>query len=118
MNVERELLALEQEFLDPSTRRSRSRLDQLLHESFTEVGVSGRFWTRESIIAALLDEQHTGELPQHPIENYRISMLHPDGTIVLAEWQRAGVLRSTIWVLTTTGWQARYHQGTRAIDKP
>jgi hypothetical protein len=91
MDTGRELFELEHELLEPTTRHSRPRLEQLLHESFIEVGVSGQFWTRTSIIDALLAEATTSPIAAAPVEEFRVSPLHSDGTLMLAQWSRAGV---------------------------
>lgn len=41
------LLPLEHAHLTPGTRSSRAALESLLHEPFTEIGASGRRYTRD-----------------------------------------------------------------------
>ena len=40
----------ERRLLEPETRRDPSALEDLLHESFREIGRSGRLWTRDELI--------------------------------------------------------------------
>lgn len=50
------LSGLEAELHQPMVRRNGARIRMLLHPDFEEVGRSGRLYTREAIVAALLDE--------------------------------------------------------------
>jgi ribonuclease HI len=109
MSLRDELFRLEHELLLPATRLSTGRLDALLHDDFIEVGRSGRLWTKESCIAALLAET---DHPTTEITSFEVTPLHADETVILAQWTMPGVRRSSIWVRTSTGWQMRYHQGT------
>ena len=43
------LLPLEHAHLTPGVRSSRAALEALLHESFTEIGASGRLDTRDAL---------------------------------------------------------------------
>jgi len=49
------VVELELALLTTSVRRSRTQLEGLLDPEFREVGASGRLWTREEIIADLVD---------------------------------------------------------------
>ncbi len=48
------LQKLEKDLHQPETRRSKSRLEALLHPSFIEIGLSGREFPRQDVI----DELH------------------------------------------------------------
>jgi hypothetical protein len=50
------LFHLEQQLLQPSTRRDATALTSLLAEDFREFGSSGRVYTRQQIIDALATE--------------------------------------------------------------
>jgi hypothetical protein len=56
-----ELQALEVELHHPGVRCSRSRLEQLLHPDFHEVGRSGRPYDRETVI------EYLASVEAHPL---------------------------------------------------
>jgi ribonuclease HI len=113
MSVQDELFELEQELLQPGTRHNAARLDALLHDDFMEVGKSGRLWTKETCIAALLAET---DHPTTEITSFEVAPLDTTQTVMLARWTMPGVRRSSIWVLTDSGWRMRYHQGTFSTE--
>lgn len=114
------LRALELELHHPGVRCSRTRLEQLLHPQFHEVGRSGRRYDRETVIrwlatatppAAVESEGFTlAELaPGVALLGYRSAQRRADGATELA------AERSSLWVHEPgAGWQLRYHQGTPA----
>lgn len=112
-----ELRELEVELHRPTTRGSRKRLEQLLHPDFTEVGRSGRCYTRDAIIGQLLAE---GERPDvwsgefnalslgqsTALLSYRSAHVGPGGELVNR------TRRASVWSRSAAGWQMVYHQGT------
>lgn len=113
------LSALEAELHHPGTLCTRQRLEQLLHPEFNEVGRSGRPYTRQFVIDALLGNSlNRNVLPSdHALSKlaegcmlltYRTVQLAGDGA------HEFPALRMSIWVSTNAGWQLRYHQGTAA----
>lgn len=113
------LEALESELHHPGTRATRERLEALLHPQFTEVGRSGRRYTRETVIAHLLAQaaqpdvmawnHHAKALgPGVALLTYESAHRHSDGSLSLA------ALRSSVWLQTQAGWQLVHHQGTPA----
>ncbi|MGM3277108.1 DUF4440 domain-containing protein [Ralstonia sp. 24A2] len=105
--------------LQQTERLSESRLSELLHIEFEEIGVSGRKYTREEIIPAIpsraasavsieSDEFTLANLgPDVALLTYRSALRHGDGTLSRHS------LRSSLWVRSRTGlWQIRFHQGT------
>lgn len=102
--------ALEREFLRPETRADMGRIAVLLHPDFTEIGRSGRIWTRDAMMMALVDQ------PEGPTE---LELLGADrlgeGAVLLTyrSYARAGTtLRSSLWVHDGAQWRLRFHQGT------
>ncbi|MEQ4519444.1 ribonuclease HI family protein [Pseudarthrobacter sp. B907] len=102
--------ALERELLLPETRSDLGRTGVLLHPDFTEVGSSGRLWTRDEMMMALEDD------PGVPAE---LELLSADrigeGAVLLTyrSHTRTGTaLRSSLWVLDGAQWRLRFHQGT------
>jgi len=113
------LAALEAEVHHPGAICTRERLEQLLHPQFHEVGRSGRPYTREFVIDALLGNSlNRNVLPTDYLASaltdgsalltYRTVQLAADGT------HEFPAMRMSIWLNTKAGWQLRYHQGTPA----
>lgn len=48
--------ALERELLRPETRADIGRTGVLLHPDFTEIGSSGRMWTRDAVMMSLAEQ--------------------------------------------------------------
>jgi ribonuclease HI len=101
---------LERELLRPDTRADIGRTGVLLHPEFTEIGTSGRLWTRDSMMMAL------EESPGGGAELDVISADRVGAEAVLLTYRSKGrtgsSLRSSLWVLDGTQWRLRFHQGT------
>jgi ribonuclease HI len=102
--------ALERELLTPEVRADMGRTGVLLHREFTEIGSSGRIWTRDAIMTEL--EENPGQ--QTELELLAAERICP--TAVLLTYRghsRSGTtLRSSLWVLDGAQWRIRFHQGT------
>lgn len=113
-----ELEKLERELHSAATRQSASRLNELLHPEFREIGRSGRKYSRETILDRLTD----AEPPRVHAEKFRRFDLNPGVALVTYKsahvdaagdlWRHS--LRSSIWVRGEEGWQMVFHQGTPA----
>jgi hypothetical protein len=106
-------IAGELRLLDPAVRSSADRIAQLLHPEFTEIGASGRLYTRPEIIAHLVEEPRES---QEPIEvtDMAARLLAP-GVVHLTYATRKGdrrARRSSLWCSTDDGWRLYFHQGT------
>ena len=102
--------SLERELLLPETRADLGRTAVLLHPDFTEIGSSGRIWTRDAMMMALEDN------PGGPSE---LELLGADRlgekTVLLtyrSHTREGSALRSSLWVLDGAQWRLRFHQGT------
>lgn len=102
--------ALERELLRPDVRSDIGRTGVLLHPEFTEIGSSGRIWTRDAMMMSL------EESPGGPTELEVISADRIGADAILLTYRshsRAGAdLRSSLWVLDGGQWRLRFHQGT------
>ncbi len=102
--------ALERELLRPETRADMGRTGVLLHPDFTEIGSSGRIWTRDAMMMAL------EEGPGAPAELELLGAERVgEGTVLLTyrSYTRTGTsLRSSLWVHDGAQWRLRFHQGT------
>lgn len=118
-NLLAEIQALEVELHHPGVRCNASRLQELLHEDFHEVGRSGRSYDRPTIVRFLGKQEAS---PSVVSDNFKLSCLAPD--IVLLTYRSAHqmpsgalenqTLRSSVWVAVGGTWKLRYHQGTPA----
>ena len=102
--------ALERELLLPETRSDLGRTGVLLHPDFTEIGSSGRLWTRDEMMMALEDD------PGVATELELLAADRIGEAAVLLTYRshtRVGTaLRSSLWVLDGLQWRLRFHQGT------
>lgn len=100
------------------TRFDREWMDRVLHPEFSEVGRSGRTYSRAEIIAA-----SSGHLEvELPLERYRMQLIDEDVALVryvsrqTMDGEARPAERSSMWVNTNDGWQLRFHQGTPLPD--
>ncbi|MDN4642487.1 ribonuclease HI family protein [Arthrobacter sp. PsM3] len=102
--------SLERELLLPETRGDFGRTGVLLHPDFTEIGTSGRIWTRDAVMMSL------EETPGGPTELEMLGADRLDAQTVLLTYRshtRSGsALRSSLWVHDGAQWRLRFHQGT------
>jgi hypothetical protein len=109
--------SLEKELHKGETRRNRKRMETLLHPDFVEFGRSGIRYSPADVLEA---SGPNSALPA--IHSEHLQMIHLAEGIVLLTYVSSHLdsdgnttrrtLRSSIWVLTETGWQLRFHQGT------
>ena len=111
------LRRLEMELLDPTTRRDRDKVGELLADEFVEVGSSGKRHDKGAVIPALSAEdgaapvRHVNDLRVMPVTagvalvTYRARRTYPDGTVTHS-------LRSSLWRRCGGRWRMVFHQGT------
>ncbi|MGO4593519.1 RNase H family protein [Leifsonia sp. 2TAF2] len=101
---------LERELLEPAVRSDASRLAELLHPSFEEIGRSGRLWGRDALVSELADE----DAPAAGIEVLGVDRVSPETLLLTARTMdaRGATLRSSLWVRSSGRWRLRFHQGT------
>jgi len=101
---------LERELLEPAVRSDASRLAELLHPSFEEIGRSGRLWARDAIVSELADEDATAA----DLEVLGVDRVSGDALLLTARTTdaRGATLRSSLWVRSSGRWRLRFHQGT------
>ena len=112
------LRSLEENLLDPATRRDRAKVSALLTDDFREFGSSGREWTRQQTLDLLATEDYTPPT----VEDFRCQPIA--GNIALITYktvrtdpstdERRAVLRSSLWIREAETWRVRFHQGTPA----
>ena len=100
------------------TAFDREWMGRMLHTGFTEVGRSGRSYTREDVLAAPAAHLEV----ELPLERYRMEIIDEDVALVryvsrqTIEGSYRPAERNSIWVNTNDGWQLRFHQGTPLPD--
>jgi len=117
------LLPLEQSHLDPATRNDPDAMAALLHPKFTEIGASGRTYTREETLKLLQSETET---PMYSIVDFTAHLVPPHDpltntirtqyilTATFADGTQRESCRTTIWQNDwfKSRWQMLFHQGT------
>ncbi|MCI9859201.1 GNAT family N-acetyltransferase [Microbacterium proteolyticum] len=110
-----EAWAAEERLLDPAVRADADELRRLLADDFTEIGRSGRRWTRDDIIVALAAETTSARPPT--IEERESRLLGPE-TVLLTYLLRADdrvSRRSSVWQGDPRP-RCVFHQGTAVHD--
>lgn len=115
MDIHQHFLHLEQQLLQPEVRLDRPRLLGLIAEDFIEFGAAGGAWSREQVIAGLVEEVPIARTLSDfvaralsatvVLATYRCQHRYKDGTEALSQ-------RSSIWQEQAQGWQMVFHQGT------
>ncbi|MFF8832825.1 DUF4440 domain-containing protein [Streptomyces sp. NPDC015131] len=114
-------IAGELRLLDPAVRASPAEAARLLDPEFTEVGASGRRWTREAMLGALPDlAPAPAGGPPVEVSGMTGVQLAPDLVHLTYETAAGGrrVRRSSLWRRDPSGgagsgaWRLYYHQGT------
>jgi len=106
-----EAWAAEERLLDPAVRSDPAGLRRLLADDFAEIGRSGRWWTRDEIIAALTAEEPGSRPPS--IERRQSRLLDAD-TVLLTYLLRGddrASYRSSVWRCDPQP-RCLFHQGT------
>lgn len=119
---------LEQELQTPECRADRQRLEALLAPNFTEVGASGRVWSRDEALDHMVAQPEAGA-----IDVVKPQLTAIDDNVVLVRWLEpgtgpepgtgsepsTGTQRSSLWCRNTEGdWQIVFHQGTLSAILP
>jgi ribonuclease HI len=106
---EERVVALERDLLTDEVRSDPAALAALLHPDWTEIGRSGRLWTREEMFAVI------APLPE-PVTLDTVAVSRIDETTILLLWRaltdQRSTLRSSLWVRHAGDWRQRFHQGT------
>lgn len=111
-----EIVKLEMELHQHSVRNDRFRLDELLHDSFIEIGRSGEIYNKERILASLQSEathrvwsqDYASQLIGNGLVLLTYRSAHVGSDESLTRFSR----RSSLWEGSERGWKMRFHQGT------
>ena len=115
--LRRRLTRLEVSLHHPAARHDVSKLQDLLHESFIEIGYSGASYDRAGIIDLLLSDEANYQFLS---KNFELTSLGTDAALLT--YKSASIddhgevgryaLRASVWNLTPNGWKLIFHQGT------
>ncbi len=109
---------LEEKLLDPRIRKCPDELTLLLADEFTEIGSSGKIYTKQSVIEGMLRDT---QVSHYVIFNFKQLILAPDVVLVTYQLNRCNQnikeavccsLRSSIWKIVDNQWRMVFHQGT------
>ena len=106
---------LEKSLHRKSIRRSREKLNDLLHEDFEEIGAMGKIYNKDQIIKELLTETPFSI----NASNFKLRMLADHLALLTYKTQNTArnhfartTLRSSIWKNEGSTWKMIFHQGT------
>jgi hypothetical protein len=110
---------LEEQLLQPETRRSAAKTSDLLADDFVEFGSSGRIFDKSKIIDALRQERQSYSVQPY-ITDFSVRWLCTDTVLATyrlvvcdsAKTMERHTLRSSIWKSVDGKWQMIFHQGT------
>lgn len=102
-------------------RRDTTRMQRLLHESFEEIGRSGRRYSRDEILTEFAGGKTLPVIASH---DFRLVRLGEDLALLTYESAhvddedngRRRTLRASLWLRTEPGWRIVFHQGTPVDD--
>ena len=107
------IIAAERTLLDPAIRSDRAALDRWLDPEFTEIGKSGRLWTRDEILDDLLTTDQS-DYAEAELTEPLVRELAPHCnllTYVVQIGDRRS-RRSSIWRFRDGHWRMAFNQGT------
>jgi hypothetical protein len=122
LNILNQLIQREPIFHHPEFGTTREDFEQMTDRTFWEIGASGRRYSREEVIAAVVkryeDPQYRG-IHTPPENTWQTQDFHCRSighdhyllTYTLIQPDRV-TRRSTLWRQSPNGWQILYHQGT------
>ncbi|KRB51749.1 hypothetical protein ASE04_09430 [Rhizobium sp. Root708] len=112
------LRVLEERLFEQAVRNSRPALEALLSPDFREIGASGRIYSYDTVIEALLQEPVDGI--KRRLTDFETQLLAPGLALVtyravrdILDQPSVQSLRSSIWRHEPDGhWRMVFHQGT------
>lgn len=113
LTSEERIVAAERTLLDPAIRTNRAALERWLDAAFTEIGQSGRFWTRAEIFADLLSTDQSA-YETAVLSEPRVTPL-AEGVSLLTYVVQVGERRSrrsSIWQMEDGQLRMVFNQGT------
>lgn len=102
----------EEALLTVSVRRDSNRLVRFLAPDFYEIGQSGRRWSRDEIVAALVSD--TEPMLEAALTERETTLIHAD-TVLLSyrlDFESRASRRSALWRWDGSHVRCFFHQGT------
>ena len=112
--VLKELIKREPIFHHPEYGTTRKDFENMMEDSFWEVGASGRKYSREYVLDVLEERAKNPVEDKWETEDFYCMELAPDNyllTYTLHQGERI-TRRATIWRRYGEDWKIVYHQGT------
>ena len=109
------LVDLERELHKKSTRRSKEKLDGLLHDDFKEIGALGRVYDKAQIIEELQNEiPFTIDASDFELRMFSedIAQLKYKTRKTVSSGGLRTTLRTSVWKNENSNWKLLFHQGT------
>lgn len=110
-----ELQRLEESLWRADVRFSREKMEDLLDESFVEIGASGRVYDRQQTLDARIEAINA----QLPLPEFTVKLLVPDVVLLTyrsvqarSDGSKKEARRSSIWMKKGDRWRILFHQGT------
>ncbi|MEJ2616952.1 MAG: hypothetical protein P8Z35_18500 [Ignavibacteriaceae bacterium] len=114
LNILEELKKLEPVFHRPELGTSRKDFEEMIENSFWEVGASGRRYSREYVLDVLEERSKSVSEDNWPTKDFQCLEIAKDNyllTYTLSQGDRI-TRRASIWRRIGKGWKILYHQGT------
>ena len=103
----------ERRLLEPEVRRDPTALEDLLHESFREIGRSGRLWTRDELIDVMTGPDAV-DVQSAVVTGEHVELVAPDLALLTYTLDADGARsrRSSLWRIAGDRPRMLFHQGT------
>ena len=115
-STEESIIAAERALLDPAIRTDRAALERWLDPEFTEIGQSGRLWTRAEILDDLLTTDQS-DYASAELTEPQVRELSPNCYLLtyVVQIGNRRTRRSSIWCLRAGQWRMSFNQGTSIV---
>lgn len=103
----------ERRLLEPEVRRDPTALEDLLHESFREIGRSGRLWTRDELIDVMTGADSV-DVQSAVVTGEHVELVAPGLALLTYKLDADGnrSRRSSLWRIDDGRPRMVFHQGT------
>ena len=117
--ITEELAAREPIFHRAEFGTAREDFDRLMASDFSEVGASGKVYSRELVLQTLV-ERHRHPVVEHlVVSDFACRRVAPDTWLATYRLEQDGgrlTRRSTLWRMSPEGWKIVHHQGTLVAE--
>lgn len=118
-NLTKQIQALEEKLLHTDMQENPLLLDELLAETFVEIGSTGLTTPRQAVVAWLLNKNKSD---RWLLSNFSVSKLSSDIVLAIYHAQKVGdsnisaavSTRSSIWKRHGDHWKMMFHQASKS----